>query len=104
MNSPTATTIADLGPGLGDVSSPLDHGCDPDAGVLLPPRSTLAVAQQRQHQRAVRNYFEKGTDLRVHTAPNLARVADELNRLPRNPNPWNFKRDPTIPTTPDITQ
>ncbi len=37
----------------------------------------------------LRNYFPKGTDLRVHSAADLARVADELNRRPRKTLGWN---------------
>ena len=36
----------------------------------------------------LRNYFPKGTDLRVHSAGDLARVADELNRRPRKTLGW----------------
>ena len=36
----------------------------------------------------LRNYFPKGTDLRVHTAADLARVAEELNRRPRKTLGW----------------
>ncbi len=37
----------------------------------------------------LRNYFPKGSDLRVHTAADLARVADELNRRPRKTLGWH---------------
>lgn len=36
----------------------------------------------------LRNYFPKGTDLRAHSAADLARVADELNRRPRKTLRW----------------
>jgi len=36
----------------------------------------------------LRNYFPKGSDLRVHTPADLARVADELNRRPRKTLGW----------------
>ena len=31
----------------------------------------------------LRDYFPRGTDLRAHSADDLAHVGDELNRLPR---------------------
>ena len=37
----------------------------------------------------LRNYFPKGSDLRVYTAVDLARVADELNRRPRKTLGWH---------------
>jgi IS30 family transposase len=36
----------------------------------------------------LRDYFPKGTDLRVHTADELQRVTDELNRRPRKTLGW----------------
>jgi IS30 family transposase len=36
----------------------------------------------------LRNYFPKSSDLRVYTAADLARVADELNRRPRKTLGW----------------
>jgi IS30 family transposase len=36
----------------------------------------------------LRNYFPKGSDLRVYTPADLARVADELNRRPRKTLGW----------------
>ena len=36
----------------------------------------------------LRQYFPKGTDLRVHTAAQLARVAAELNARPRRILGW----------------
>ncbi len=37
----------------------------------------------------LRNYFPKGTDLRVHTADDLARVANELNLRPSKTLGWS---------------
>ena len=37
----------------------------------------------------LRNYFPKGSDLRVHSAADLVRVADELNRRPRKTLGWH---------------
>lgn len=36
----------------------------------------------------LRDYFPKGTNLRVHTAEDLQRVSDELNRRPRKTLDW----------------
>jgi IS30 family transposase len=41
----------------------------------------------------LRNYFPKSSDLRVHTAADLARVADELNRRPRKTLEWQTPHD-----------
>lgn len=41
----------------------------------------------------LRDYFPKGTNLRVHTADDLARVSDELNRRPRKPLGWQTPHD-----------
>jgi IS30 family transposase len=36
----------------------------------------------------LRDYFPKGTDLSIHTAADLADVADELNQRPRKVLDW----------------
>jgi IS30 family transposase len=41
----------------------------------------------------LRDYFPKGTNLRVHTAADLARVSDELNRRPRKVLDWQTPQD-----------
>jgi len=41
----------------------------------------------------LRDYFPKGTDLRVYTADDLARVSDELNRRPRKTLGWQTPHD-----------
>ncbi len=49
----------------------------------------MAAAQQRKHQRVLRQYFPKGTDLRVHSPDQLAAVAAELNDRPRKTLGWD---------------
>lgn len=41
----------------------------------------------------LRDYFPKGTNLRTHTAGDLQRVADELNRRPRKTLGWRTPKD-----------
>lgn len=41
----------------------------------------------------LRDYFPKGTNLRVHTVEDLQRVSDELNRRPRKALGWNTPHD-----------
>ena len=41
----------------------------------------------------LRDYFPKGTNLRVHTAGHLQRVSDELNRRPRKTLGWKTPHD-----------
>lgn len=41
----------------------------------------------------LRDYFPKGTDLRVHSAADLLRVSDELNRRPRKTLGWCTPHD-----------
>ena len=53
-------------------------GVGPEFSVQLPGSSSL-----------LRDYFPKGTDLRVHTVADLARVANELNRRPRKTLGWH---------------
>ena len=43
--------------------------------------------------RLLRDYFPKGTNLRAHTATDLLRVADELNRRPRKTLQWRTPHD-----------
>ena len=41
----------------------------------------------------LRDYFPKGTNLRVHTAEDLQRVSDELNRRRRKTLDWKTPPD-----------
>ncbi len=41
----------------------------------------------------LRDYFPKGTDLRAHSAGDLLRVGDELNRRPRKTLGWQTPHD-----------
>jgi len=41
----------------------------------------------------LRDYFPKGTNLRVHTAADLARVGAELNHRPRKTLDWQTPHD-----------
>jgi len=50
----------------------------------------------------LRDYFPKGTNLRVHSIADLARVGDELNRRPRKVLAWQTPHDlfTTLQTSP----
>ena len=47
------------------------------------PHSPVAARHQREHQRLLRQYFPKGTDLSVYPEDYLDAVAEELNDRPR---------------------
>jgi IS30 family transposase len=47
------------------------------------PHAPLAARLEREHQRLLRQYLPKGTDLSVHSADDLARIAASLNNRPR---------------------
>ena len=50
---------------------------------LLRPPFALAARHQREHQPALRFWFEKGTDLSGYTKADLKRIQDKLNTRPR---------------------
>lgn len=53
----------------------------------------MAARQQREHERLLRDYFPKGTDLSIHTSVDIARVAAEVNDRPRKTLGWQRPAD-----------
>ena len=70
-----------LGPGQGDVL-PREFTIATGSGLLLRPALTLAARLEREHNGLLRQYLPKGTDLSVHSADDIARIARSLNGRP----------------------
>jgi hypothetical protein len=83
-----AATVADLGPGGGDGAARPPAGRHRPWRLLLRPAQPVAARHEREHQRALAQYFPKGTDLGMHTADDLSAVAGVLNARPRQTLGW----------------
>ena len=57
--------------------------------VLLPPALSLGTTQQRAHQPAAALLATQGTNLAVHSQPQLDRIANILNTSPRRLLGWH---------------
>ena len=67
-----------------------------DAGVKVffcDPASPWQRPTNENHNGLLRQYFPKGTDLSVHTAEQVAFVADEINDRPRKVLGWRTPRE-----------
>jgi Transposase and inactivated derivatives, IS30 family len=53
----------------------------------------VAAGEQREHERALRDYFPKGTDLSVVTDEDLQQITAEINDRPRKTLDWNRPGD-----------
>jgi hypothetical protein len=69
-------------------SSSVDRRRHRPAGLLLRSAKPVAARHQREHQRALRQYFPKGTDLARHSLDDLVAVAAALNTRPRKTLGW----------------
>ena len=78
-----APPIADLGPRQRTLPARRVQGRDRHPGLLRRPTQPLAARDEREHQRVLRQYFPKGTDLSRWSADEIEAVAAALNSRPR---------------------
>jgi IS30 family transposase len=77
-----------LGSGQGDGAARRGRASAGHAGVLLREGQPLVAASNENTNGLMREYFPKGSDLRVHGSEDLAAVAAELNDRPRKTLGW----------------
>ena len=77
-----------MGPGQRDGRPRELHRQDWNRRLFLRSALTLATGYPREHQRLLRQYFPKGTDLSGYAQAELDAVADELNNRPRQTLNW----------------
>ena len=68
------------------------HGFTVATGIPIyfcDPALALAARHEREHQRPLRQFLPKGTDLSVHDFDALAAIAERLNHRPRKTLDWD---------------
>jgi hypothetical protein len=79
----TAATVLQTSMSLATVAATAARAPAVGHRVLLRAAQPVAAAEQREHQRLLREYFPNGADLSILTRDAIDSVADEINRRPR---------------------